>query len=37
MDESPSWQRGVIGTIIVFASLVFILLGVSFVFTYFVH
>ena len=31
------WQRGVIGTIIVFASLAFILLGVAFVFTYFVH
>jgi hypothetical protein len=31
------WQRGVIGTIIVIGALVFILLGVAFVFTYFVH
>ena len=31
------WQRGIIGTIIVLASLAFMLLGVAFVFTYFVH
>jgi hypothetical protein len=31
------WQRGVIGTIIVLAALVFILLGVAFVFTYLVR
>lgn len=31
------WQRGIIGTIIIIASLVFIMLGVAFVFTYLVR